>query len=381
MTGVGRHVSTTQEDQIATNGGCTVLMRDQVLEALRDVEDPEVHRSIVELGMVKSIDIDGAHVSVEVLLTIQGCPLSNTIERSVREKLLVQDGVETVDVRIGHMNEEQRAQFTQTVRGKSATQGTPAILNPDKGVTFIAVASGKGGVGKSTVTANLAQAMAANGLHVGIIDADIYGFSIPGIFGLKYQKPTIIDDLIMPIEVGNLRIISMHYFVPDNNPVVWRGPMLGKMLRNFFSEVHWGELDVMLLDLPPGTGDIALDVHQLLPKSKEMIVTTPQPGAADVAVRAGLMGLRTNHEIIGVVENMAYFECGGCGERTYLFGRGGGERVARELHTEVLEQIPIADMSGAASALFADGTPQAAAYRQLAAQVIKRAELASPVLS
>lgn len=357
-----------------------MVTKEQVLEALRDVEDPEVHRSIVELEMVKSIDVSGTHVQVEVLLTILGCPLHTTIERSVREKILSLDGVETVDVQIGHMSDEERAQFAQKVRGRPAHEGTPTILDPENGVVFIAVASGKGGVGKSTVTANLGRALSQTGLRVGIVDADIYGFSIPGIFGLKYQKPTVIDDLIMPIEVGNLRIISMHYFVPDNNPVVWRGPMLGKMLRNFFGEVHWGDVDVMLLDLPPGTGDIALDVHQLLPKSKEIIVTTPQPDAADVAVRAGLMGLRTNHEIIGVVENMAYFECGNCGEKTYLFGRGGGERVARELRTQVLQQIPIADMSQDASALFADGSPQAEAYHRLAQQIITVAELKVPAV-
>ncbi|MDQ0191081.1 Mrp/NBP35 family ATP-binding protein [Alicyclobacillus cycloheptanicus] len=355
-----------------------MVTKEQVLEALRDVEDPEVHRSIVELEMVKSIEISDSHVRVEVLLTIRGCPLHTTIENAVREKLLSLSGVKTVDVQIGHMTDEERARFAEAVRGKPANQGTPTILDPAKGVEFIAIASGKGGVGKSTVTANLGRALSQMGLRVGIIDADIYGFSIPGIFGLKYQKPTVIDDLIMPIEIGNLRIISMHYFVPENNPVVWRGPMLGKMLRNFFGEVYWGDLDVMLLDLPPGTGDIALDVHQLLPKSKEIIVTTPQPGAADVAVRSGLMGLRTNHQIIGVVENMSYYTCANCGEKTYLFGRGGGDRVARELQTEVLQQIPIADMSKDASALFTDGSPQAQAYHTLAQQVVKAAKLGVP---
>lgn len=359
------------------NGGNSLVTKEQILEALRDVEDPEVHRSIVELEMVDSIETNGSHVKVTVLLTIHGCPLHTTIERSVRDKLLSLPGVETADVEIGHMSDEQRARFGEIVRGKSAQQGTPAILDPSKGVEFIAIASGKGGVGKSTVTANLGKALAQLGLRVGIVDADIYGFSIPGIFGLQHQRPTVIDDLIMPIETNGIRIISMHYFVPDNNPVVWRGPMLGKMLRNFFGEVYWGDLDVMLLDLPPGTGDIALDVHQLLPRSKEIIVTTPQPGAADVAVRAGLMGLRTNHQIIGVVENLSYFECEH-GAKHYLFGQGGGERVASELNSELLQQIPIADLSHATSALFAEGSPQEASYRRLAQQVIEAASIKSP---
>ncbi|MCL6453972.1 MAG: Mrp/NBP35 family ATP-binding protein [Alicyclobacillus sp.] len=352
-----------------------MLTKEQVLEALRDVEDPEVHRSIVELDMVKSVEVDGDRVRVEVLLTIKGCPLHTTIERSVRERLLSIPGVAAVDVQIGHMTDEERARFAEKVRGRPANQGTPAILQPESGVTFIAIASGKGGVGKSTVTANLGKALGEAGLRVGIVDADIYGFSIPGIFGLKQQRPTVIDDLIMPIEVENVRLISMHYFVPQGNPVVWRGPMLGKMLRNFFSEVHWGDLDVMLLDLPPGTGDIALDVHQLLPKSKEIIVTTPQQAAADVAVRAGVMGLRTNHEVVGVVENMAYFQCGNCGERSYLFGQGGGAMVADALQTDLLQEIPMADMSQLKTALFPAESLQGAAYARLAQQVMERCGL------
>ncbi|MCL6547293.1 MAG: Mrp/NBP35 family ATP-binding protein [Alicyclobacillus sp.] len=356
-----------------------MVTRQQVMEALRDVEDPEVHRSIVDLDMVKSVDICGSHVRVHVLLTIRGCPLHTTIERSVREKLLSLDGVETVEVEIGHMTDEERARFAEKVRGRPAKDGVPPVLEPDRGVVFLAVASGKGGVGKSTVTANLAKALGRQGLRVGLVDADIYGFSIPGIFGLKYQQPTVIDDLIMPVEVDNVRIISMHYFVPPNQPVVWRGPMLGKMLRNFFSEVHWGDLDIMLLDLPPGTGDMALDVHQLLPSSKELIVTTPQPEAADVAVRAGLMALKTNHQVVGVVENMAYVECHHCGERTYVFGRGGGQRVARELRTQVLQQIPLADLSVCDCALFEEDSPQGRAYNALARQVIEVCGLAEKV--
>jgi ATP-binding protein involved in chromosome partitioning len=346
-----------------------VITKEQVLNALRDVEDPEVHKSIVELEMVQNIEINGGHVQVEVALTITGCPLRVTIERAVKEKLQALPGVESVDVQIRTMTDEERARFTAKLRGRPEPQSPPPLLKPDAGVVFLAVASGKGGVGKSTVTANLAVALAEQGLRVGIIDADIYGFSIPGLLGIKGARPTVIDDLIIPVERHGVKVMSMQFFVPDNNPVVWRGPMLGKMLRNFFGEVHWGDLDVMLLDLPPGTGDVALDVHQLLPKSKELIVTTPQAGAADVAVRAGLMGLRTNHEIVGVVENMAYFECGKCGEKHYLFGRGGGDRVAQELRTSVLARIPVAPMDGESTSLFGADTPQGQAFRGLAKDV------------
>lgn len=356
-----------------------MVTRDEVLVALREVEDPEIHRSIVELDMVKDVTIEGSHVGVEVLLTITGCPLHTTIENSVREKLLSLPGVSDAAVTIGHMNDEQRASFTQKLRGKpEGKQAGPKILEPDNHVQFLAVASGKGGVGKSTVTANLAVALAGAGLRVGVIDADIYGFSIPGIFGVKEQKPTVIDDLIIPIESHGVKLISMHFFVPNGNPVVWRGPMLGKMLRNFFGEVHWGEVDVILLDLPPGTGDIAMDVHQLLPRSKELIVTTPQTAAADVAVRAGVMGLRTNHEVVGVVENMSYLTCGHCGVRTYLFGRGGGERVAQELRTDLIAHVPMANMDMQASSLFSPGSEQASVFAAMAKQVIERAGLSVP---
>ncbi|WP_067934834.1 Mrp/NBP35 family ATP-binding protein [Alicyclobacillus kakegawensis] len=347
-----------------------------IRDALRDVEDPEIHKSIVELEMVRRIDIQGSHVSVEIALTIGGCPLQTTIEQAVREKLLALEGIESVEVKLGTMTDEERAAFAAKLRGPQAgEQKMPALLKPDAGVEFIAVASGKGGVGKSTVTANVARALAAAGLKVGVIDADIYGFSLPRIFGVQGQRPTVIDDLIIPIEVDGVKIMSMDFFVPANNPVVWRGPMLGKMLRNFFAEVHWGEIEVMLLDLPPGTGDVALDVHQLLPKSKEILVTTPQADAAAVAVRAGLMAVRTQHEVIGIVENMAWYECPGCGERTYLFGRGGGEQVASEVRSQVLAQVPIAALEPGESSLFAPDSPQGRAYMECAQKILARLSL------
>ncbi|RIV24561.1 DUF59 domain-containing protein [Alicyclobacillaceae bacterium I2511] len=351
-----------------------MVSREQVLEVLRGIEDPEIHRSIVEMDMVKDIDIGLESVHVQVALTITGCPLRGSIEQSVQEKLLSLPGIRQAEVEILTMTDEERAAFTTKLRG-GKPEATSPLLDPDAKVQFLAIASGKGGVGKSTVTANLAVAMAAQGVRVGVIDADIYGFSLPGIFGVKDQRPTVIDEVIIPIEVQGVKLISMHFFVPDNNPVVWRGPMLGKMLRNFFGEVHWGDVDVMLLDLPPGTGDMALDVHQLLPKSKELIVTTPQANAADVAVRAGLMGLRTNHEVIGVVENMSYFQCDHCGTKSYLFGRGGGREVAGALRTDVAAEIPIAEMPVDGPSLFAPDSVQGKAFAELAKTVAIRLDL------
>ncbi|GEO26763.1 iron-sulfur cluster carrier protein [Alicyclobacillus acidoterrestris] len=353
-----------------------MVTKEQVLDVLRDVEDPEVHKSIVELDMVKNIEIEEGRVNVEVLLTIRGCPLRTIIEKEVEERILSLPGVKQVNVQIGHMTDEQRAAFTAKVRGENTgstaapqQQAVPALLRGDKPVQFLAIASGKGGVGKSTVTANLAVALARQGVRVAVIDADIYGFSIPAIFGVQDKKPTVIDELIMPIEVEGVKLISMQFFVPKDTPVVWRGPMLGKMLRNFFGQVHWGDVDVVLLDLPPGTGDMALDVHSLLPNSKQLIVTTPQAAASAVAVRAGLMGVRTNHEVIGVVENMAYFQFDDSDERAYIFGRGGGEQVASQLNTELLIEIPIANLDKQKDPLFDESSLQGQAYRQLAERV------------
>jgi ATP-binding protein involved in chromosome partitioning len=226
------------------------------------------------------------------------------------------------------------------IKGHGAGMDKHPILHPESGVEFIAIASGKGGVGKSTVTVNLAVALARQGKRVGLIDSDIYGFSVPDMMGIE-ERPEQIGDKIKPVERFGVKVISMGFFVEDNSPIVWRGPMLGKMLRNFFAEIEWGELDYLLLDLPPGTGDVALDVHQMIPQSKEIIVTTPHATAAFVAARAGSMAIRTNHEIIGVVENMSYFESKETGAREYVFGRGGGGKLAETLNTELLAQFPL----------------------------------------
>lgn len=320
-----------------------VITKEQILEVLKGVYDPEINKSIVELNMVRNIDIDGDHVHLNIVLTIQGCPLRAKIEEDV-VNAVKSLGATKVEVNFGTMSDEERAALAAQLRNErnaSQTASVPSsLLSQDSKTVFIAITSGKGGVGKSTVSVNLAVALRRLGKKVGIIDADIYGFSVPDMMGIE-RRPTVIDQTILPVPSHGVKVMSMGFFVEDNTPVIWRGPMLGKMLRNFFTEVSWGEVDYMILDLPPGTGDVALDVHQMIPQSKEILVTTPHATAAFVAARAGAMAIHTKHEILGVVENMAYYECNHCGEKDYIFGRGGGAKLAQELHTELLAQIPL----------------------------------------
>jgi ATP-binding protein involved in chromosome partitioning len=353
------------------------VTREAILEALKQVEDPEVHRSIVEMDMVRDIEIDGDNVSLVVTLTISGCPLRSVIEQQVQEAVLALPGVRGVHVEIGTMTDEERQKFAARLRGASDTPQVPPILRPESKTRFIAVASGKGGVGKSTVTANLAVAFAHQGLRVGVVDADIYGFSLPSLFGVSDLRPAVVEDVIMPVQTHGVKLVSMQFFVPPGRPVIWRGPMLGKMLRNFFGEVHWGDLDVLLLDLPPGTGDVALDVHGMLPASAELIVTTPQETAAEVAVRAGLMAVQTKHEILGVVENMSYLACGHCGERVYPFGKGGGAAVAHALDSTLLAQVPLGAWQQGTLGIFAQDSDQARTMEELAAKLARHLAIAT----
>ncbi|MFJ7745176.1 Mrp/NBP35 family ATP-binding protein [Peribacillus sp. NPDC097295] len=318
-----------------------MITQENVIDALRHVEDPELHRSIVELNMVRDVRIMEGHVSLEVVLTIQGCPLKNKIQEDI-ENSLRNIGALSVSLKFGAMTQEERETLTKVLKGNATTEtGMPKMLAPDSGVNFIAITSGKGGVGKSTVTINLAVALARMGKRVGILDADIYGFSVPAMMGIT-QKPTMIDQTVIPVESHGVKVMSMGFFAADDNPVMWRGPMLNKWIKNFLVNTHWGELDYMLLDLPPGTGDVAIDVAAMIPQGKEIIVTTPHNVASFVASRAGAMAKHTKHEIMGVIENMAYFEEQD-GSKNFLFGKGGGEILAKRLETEVIATIPFSN--------------------------------------
>jgi ATP-binding protein involved in chromosome partitioning len=320
------------------------ISREQVLEALRYIADPYYHKSMVDLNFIRDIMVKEGKVNLSLIASVDDEQQIAPIQKEIQEALSRLD-LKEVHIRIRPISDYER-QETAKKLGEPEHQAAPEpkepvrnILAKDSGVNFIAVASGKGGVGKSTVTVNLAVALARRGKKVGIIDADIYGFSVPDMMGVE-ERPELEDQRIRPVERHGVKLISMGFFVEDNAPIIWRGPMLGKMLRNFFNEVRWGDVEYMLLDLPPGTGDVALDVHQMIPQSKEIIVTTPHATAAFVAARAGAMALHTNHEILGIVENMSYY-LNKSGEKDYVFGRGGGAKLAEELHTELLAQIPL----------------------------------------
>jgi len=313
-----------------------------VRDALTQVLDPEIRRPITDLGMVRSVDVDttpaaGALVTVGIDLTTAGCPLRDTITKDVTAAVRTVAGVGDVRMALGVMSPEQRAALTERLRGGAAPE--IPFSKPSSLTKVFAVASGKGGVGKSSVTANLAVAMAADGLRVGVVDADIYGFSIPRMLGVT-QPPTRVDQMLLPPIAHDVKVISIGMFVPPGQPVVWRGPMLHRALQQFLADVFWGDLDVLLLDLPPGTGDIAISVAQLLPGSELVVVTTPQLAAAEVAERAGSIATQTRQGVVGVVENMAWLEQPD-GSRLELFGSGGGARVAEGLRRSTGAAVPV----------------------------------------
>ncbi len=319
--------------------------RDDLLTALSTVNDPEIRKPITELGMVKSVEIDEqGHVAATVYLTISGCPMRDTISKESTAALEKVPGVTSVDVSLDVMSDEQRAALRQQLRGGIAEKEIP-FAKPGSLTRVYAVASGKGGVGKSSVTVNLAAAMAEEGLRVGVVDADVYGFSVPRMLGVEH-KPTQVDDMILPPISHDVKVISIGMFVPGNQPVVWRGPMLHRALQQFLSDVFWGDLDVLLLDLPPGTGDIAISVAQFIPNAEILVVTTPQQAAAEVAERAGAISLQTHQRVVGVIENMSWLELPD-GTRQEIFGSGGGQAVAESLSrsigapVELLGQIPL----------------------------------------
>lgn len=314
-----------------------MITKEQVVGALEGIADPFLHKTLKETNAIKEVTVkqEKQHVSVKVAIVKTGTAEQMQLQTSI-VKLVKELGATTVGLRFTEFTEEELALFAPEEEQKQSE----SLLAPSSKTTFLAVASGKGGVGKSTVSVNLAVSLARLGKKVGIIDADIYGFSVPDMMGIE-KRPIVRGDKIIPVERLGVKVISMGFFVEDNAPVIWRGPMLGKMLNHFFTEVEWGDLDYLVLDLPPGTGDVALDVHSMLPSCKEVIVTTPHPTAAFVAARAGAMALRTEHDIIGVIENMSYFESKVTGEKEYVFGKGGGKKLADELQTVVLGQIPL----------------------------------------
>ncbi len=313
--------------------------REAIMAALATVEDPEIHRPITDLGMVANVDIDGGRVAVEVLLTVSGCPMKTEIVQRVTAATSEVPGVTDVAVELGVMTDEQRTKMRESLRGPAKE----ILFNRPGSLTKIyAVASGKGGVGKSSITVNLAVALAARGRTVGLLDADIYGHSVPGMLGLD-RNPTVVDGMLLPPEANGVRAISMLPFKPGGSaePVAFRGPMLHRALEQFLTDVWWGDLDILLLDLPPGTGDVAISTAQLLPAAELLIVTTPQRAAAEVAVRAGMLAQQTHQKLAGVIENMSAFPCPHCGEPTDLFGSGGGDAVAASLSRALGTDVPL----------------------------------------
>lgn len=313
---------------------------EQVTAALATVNDPEIHRPITDLGMVKDVTVgpDG-RVAVQVWLTVAGCPMRDTITRRVTDAVSAVEGVSEVTVELDVMSAEQRQALQQSLRGGVQMNEIP-FAKPSSLTRVFAVASGKGGVGKSSVTVNLAVAMAARGLSVGVVDADIYGHSVPRMLGAT-GRPTQVEQMIMPPEAHGVKVISIGMFTPGNAPVVWRGPMLHRALQQFLADVYWGDLDVLLLDLPPGTGDVAISVAQLIPTAEILVVTTPQLAAREVAERAGAIALQTHQRLAGVVENMSGLPCPHCGEMIDVFGSGGGAAVAESLSRSMGTTVPL----------------------------------------
>jgi len=305
-----------------------MALRDDIHEALGKVIDPELRRPVTELDMVREVEVDGGDVTVTIALTVAGCPLRSSFEDQVREHVGGLPSVASVELRFDVMSPEEKAALTQRLRG--GVEQRSKGISVDASTRVLAIASGKGGVGKSSLAVNLAAAMAQLGQRVGILDADVYGHSIPHLLGIR-QRPVVVDKMIVPPVRHNLHLMSIGFFLDDNQPLMWRGPMLHRALEQFLSDVHWPKLDLLLVDMPPGTGDVSISLGQLLPRAEVVVVTTPQPLAQEVAVRAGEMARKTNMRLLGAVENMA-------GE---VFGSGGGETLARTLDVPLLGTVPL----------------------------------------
>jgi ATP-binding protein involved in chromosome partitioning len=347
--------------------------KEEIRQALRNVLDPEIGKPIEDVGMLKDIEVDGGNVRVYVLLTIAGCPLKDRINHDVTEALRGVPGVDRIDVILGEMTTDQREQLVTQLRGGKPEQQTFFTTGD---TTVIAVASGKGGVGKSTVTVNLASALAAEGHRVGIVDVDVWGFSIPRMMGVS-GPPVGFNNMILPLESHGVKIISMGFFVSEETPVIWRGPMLHKAVQQFLGDVYWGDLDFLLADLPPGTGDVSISMAGFLPGAHLLVVTTPQDAARKVAERAGKMAVQTRLRVGGVIENMSSFVCPHCGERTAIFGEGGGLEAAQTLGVSLLGQIPLIPAiraggdSGTPIVVSDPDSPAGAAFRDAARQLAK----------
>jgi ATP-binding protein involved in chromosome partitioning len=350
---------TAEENSVGVSGGpdtqvvyLVVSVSDsEVVEALRPVEDPELHRSIVDLDMVRSVRVDGSQVDVQIALTVPGCPLRGEITRRVTDAVVALEGVDAVELDFTVMSDAEREELRRKLHGDPAsTAGSQAahghaegraipFADPESTTRVLLVASGKGGVGKSSVTTNLAIALADRGRSVAVVDADVWGFSIPRMLGVD-RPPVVIDEMLVPPESYGVRAISMGFFVQDDQPVIWRGPMLHKALEQFLTDVFWDEPDFLLVDLPPGTGDIALSLSQFLPRAEVYVVTTPQPAAQRVAQRVAFMAEKVHLDVKGVIENMSWFTADD-GKRYELFGAGGGQELADRLDVPLLGQIPL----------------------------------------
>ncbi|WP_238016468.1 Mrp/NBP35 family ATP-binding protein [Dactylosporangium sp. AC04546] len=359
-------------------------VEDAISAALATVDDPEIRRPITELGMVRDVTLrpDGV-AAIGILLTVAGCPLKDKLRSDITRAVGAVQGVTAVEVDFGVMTPEQRKNLQTSLRGDVQEPVIP-FAQPGSRTRVYAVASGKGGVGKSSVTVNLAASLAARGLSVGVVDADIYGHSIPRMLGAD-GRPTQVESMIMPPSAHGVKVISIGMFTPGNTAVVWRGPMLHRALQQFLADVYWGDLDVLLLDLPPGTGDVAISLAQLLPSAEILVVTTPQAAAAEVAERAGSIALQTHQRIVGVVENMSWLELP-TGEKMEIFGAGGGQTVADSLSRLVgakvplLGQIPLdtrlreAGDSGLPLVLATPEAPASTALRSVADRLAQRRE-------
>jgi len=308
--------------------------------ALATVQDPELHRALPELGMVKSVEIKGSIAHLEILLTISGCPMRDRLQKDIDAAVTAVEGITSVELTFGVMDEEQRANIKKLLR--NGRESFISFAQKDSLTRVIGVASGKGGVGKSSLTANLAVASAQKGLRVGILDADVYGHSIPRLMGLIGQRPTAIDQMFIPLESFGVKTVSMEMFKPErSDAIAYRGPLLHRVLEQLLSDAYWGDLDLLYIDLPPGTGDLAISLGQLVPSSEIVVVTTPQVAAAEVAERAGRIAHQIHQRVIGVIENMSAYPCAKCGELTSLFGEGGGEETSRRLSQLVGSDVPL----------------------------------------